>query len=263
MSFFSRKTSFDEERIDWLFQGYQWLLANYGGYDSFLSSYHLVLNDRKDFPIPAPSSPDYVDCIFNQIMTNMGMGDWAVRLIPMSEADSDMEFEIDSSDLSMGYSFDGAAGFFSIDDMGRVTIGYGDELINQFSALVATLSHEASHYLITKSITEMPGGWKNLEPITDLTAIFTGFGIFQCNDASVVTHSGQGVSSKLAGYLPESGRAYALAIFCELTMLDAKFVAKQLRPNPRALFKAAIKDLQSNRRQDLNDLEQVAPLRTW
>ncbi|MDB4307582.1 hypothetical protein N9915_02215 [Akkermansiaceae bacterium] len=263
MSLFSRQSPFEESRITWLFEAYTWLLANYGGYDSFLRSYHLVLNDPKDFKIPSPHDPKYVSRVFRTIMKNMGMGTWEVRLIPMSQADSDLEFEIDSSELSMGYSSDGAAGFFTLNEYREAIIGYGDHLVPQFTSLVTTLSHEASHYLITKSITVMPGGWKNLEPVTDLTAIFTGFGIFQCNDASIVSHSQEGQRTHLSGYLPESARAYALAIFSELSMLESKFVAKQLRPNPRSFFKAAIKDIRKNRSRDLSNLESVAPLRSW
>ncbi len=262
MPLFSKSPPFDPARIDWLFDSFAWLLSNYGGHESFLRTYHLVLHSQKDFPISNAGHPRYEKSVLQAVMKHMGMGDWAINLVQMSEAD-DMEFEADTSDLSMNYSADGTAGFFSLDNYGKATIGYSDDLLHDFESLVATLSHEAAHYLLTKSITEMPGGWKNLEPITDLTAIFTGFGIFQCNKASVIQHSQAGVSSQLSGYLPESGRAYALAIFSELSMLDNKFVAKQLRPNPRSLYKAAIKQIQAEKADAMAELEQLVPLRSW
>ena len=145
MGLFTRQSPFEESRITWLFQAYAWLLANYGGYDSFLRSYHLVLNDPKDFKIPPPSDPKYVPRIFRTIMQNMGMGTWDVRLIPMSKADSDLEFSIDSSELSMGYSSDGALGFFLLNDYNEATIAYGDHLVSHFTSLVATLSLSLIH----------------------------------------------------------------------------------------------------------------------
>lgn len=259
------RPSFDPEKVDWLFRHFSWLLANYGGHESFLKSYHLVIANQNDFPRIPLTSHKNIQGIFRAIMRHMGMGNWEVRLVEMGSEDEteDWEFEPDRSGLSMEYSADGTAGYFQLDSTGTATIAYGSHLRSDFASLVSVLSHEASHYLLTKSITVMPGGWKDLEPVTDLTAIFTGFGLFQANTASVVNHYAGGTSSANSGYLPESGRAYALAIFTELSLLDPKYVAKNLRANPRASYRAAIKDLRENHGEKMRELESLTPLREW
>lgn len=267
MNFFSRwtKPRFDPERIDWLFSHFSWLLENYGGHASFLRNYHLIMPGSKDFPVSTKVPSLQVEQVFRSIMRHMGMGNWAVTLVPMTRENTPgpESFEKDTSEHSMGYSSDGVAGYFHLDSWGRAKVGYGTDLTKDFTTLVAVLSHEASHYLLTKSITVMPGGWKDLEPVTDLTAIFTGFGLFQANTASVVYHSAAGQSASNMGYLPESGRAYALAIFSELSMLDPEFVAKQLRPNPRASYRAAIEDIRNHRGSEMKQLELAVNLRNW
>jgi hypothetical protein len=267
MNFFSRwtKPRFEPDRIDWLFSHFSWLLANYGGHESFLRSYHLIMPGSKDFPVVANSSAAQVEQIFHSVMRHMGMGTWKVTLVPMTRENSPRteSFVKDTSKLSMGYSSDGVAGYFELDPLRGTRVGYGTFLTSDFTSLVAVLSHEASHYLLTKSITVMPGGWKDQEPVTDLTAIFTGFGLFQANTASVVYHGASGQSASNLGYLPESGRAYALAIFSELSMLDPDFVAKQLRPNPRASYRAAIEDIRKHRWAEMKKLELTETLRDW
>ena len=96
MSLFSKKnrSPFDPDRINWLFDGFEWLLANYGGYESFLKSYHLVLDSPNDFRLPPITHPEYVEMVFRSIMTHMGMGDWEVNLVPMSEC-GELDFEVD------------------------------------------------------------------------------------------------------------------------------------------------------------------------
>jgi len=267
LNFFSRwtKPRFDPERIDWLFRHFSWLLANYGGHSAFLRNYHLIMPGSKDFPVSASAPSQQVEQVFRSIMGHMGMGTWAVTLVPMTEGNTPRaeSFQKDTSNLSMGYSSDGVAGYFQLDMWGKAKVGYGTYLTSDFTPLVAVLSHEASHYLLTKSITVMPDGWKDLEPVTDLTAIFTGFGLFQVNTASVVYHSAAGQSATNTGYLPESGRAYALAIFSELSMLDPEFVAKHLRPNPRSSYRAAIEDIRNHRWSEMKKLELTESLRDW
>lgn len=257
------RPEFEAERIDWLFAHFGWLLANFGGYKSFLRSYHLVMTTPNDFPSVSLTSPENVERIFRAVMGHMGMGDWAVDLRQMNDEDVPSDFASDTSGMSMGYSADGLAGFFDHDSFGRVTIGYNPHLVSDFPGLISVFSHEAAHYLLTKSITVMPGGWADLEPVTDLTAIFTGFGIFQANTASVIERNSEGHRSSLSGYLPESGRAYALAVFSELSLLDPKFVAKHLRANPRASYRAAIDDIRKSRWKEMAELQTLTPLRDW
>lgn len=254
---------FEDERVEWLFSHFSWLLANFGGHESFLRSYHLVMANKNDFPQISLSSPASVERVFRAVMQHMGMGSWEVELVPMGGDDDPVEFELDQSEVSMGYSADGVGGYFQLSPFGKVTIGYGPHLVSDFLALISVFSHEAAHYLLTKKITVMPGGWRDLEPVTDLTAIFTGFGLFQANNASVIRHYSGGHTASNSGYLPESGRAYALAIFSELSLLNPAFVAKHLRPNPRASYRAAIEDIRKNRQKQMRELETLTPLRKW
>lgn len=213
---------FDPQRVDWLFANFEWLLGNYGGLDSLRKNYHLFMEKQNDFPTTSPNSPEGIQSIFDQVMKHMGIKGWPSQLVPLEDDEIPDHVSPDESEHSMGYSADGMGGFFHLDTLGRATIGYSSRLTQNFTEFVSVLSHEAAHYLLTKSITTMPGGWKDLEPVTDLTAIFT-----------------------------------------ELTLLDAEFVAKQLCPNPKASYRSAVQDIRRNQWENMMKLEAVTPLRKW
>lgn len=106
------------------------------------------------------------------------------------------------------------------------------------------MAHELSHYLLATIQGTPPCGWEEHEPLTDLTAIHEGFGIFMCNSAFQFeqmqdSHS-QGWSSRSLGYLTESELAFCLGIYILKNDIDASKVASFLKPNTREYLGFAI-----------------------
>lgn len=108
------------------------------------------------------------------------------------------------------------------------------QLDNEMSA-IATLAHELSHYLLATVERPMPGGEDCHELLTDLTAVYLGFGIFLGNSArfSAITadEGGQWMQSGWQGYLSERALMTALAIQETLAGRDPLDACGWLKPH--------------------------------
>lgn len=103
-------------------------------------------------------------------------------------------------------------GIYYQSEDGKHTIELNRQQLSDFTSLVATIAHEVAHIkLLTLGDPE-----EDEEYLTDLTAIYFGFGIFIGNSAFKFSQwqdgSHQGWSSKRSGYLPEQVIAYAMAM---------------------------------------------------
>ncbi|MEC3882077.1 hypothetical protein [Parapedobacter sp. 10938] len=127
-------------------------------------------------------------------------------------------------------------GIYHRSEDGKHIIELNRQQLPDFDTLVATIAHEAAHIkLLTLGDPE-----EDEEYLTDLTAIYFGFGIFIGNSAFKFSQwqdgSHQGWSSKRSGYLPEQVIAYAMAtLYPEddwityLTNLMGKYVKQSHR----------------------------------
>lgn len=100
-----------------------------------------------------------------------------------------------------------------------ICIGEVRYTIDQLSdepGLVATLAHEAAHFLLALRRNPIPGGDKIEELLTDLTAVWMGFGTFLGNNARYGHHTneagGTWYVSGSRGYLSERSLMTALAL---------------------------------------------------
>ena len=126
-------------------------------------------------------------------------------------------------------------------------------LLRDPEVMIATYAHSLSHYLGTQVKQEPPGGVENWPHVTELLAVFLGFGLIMANTA--YTHkirscaSCAGPAVERSNFLSQYDITYALAIFCQLknipTTESLPFVKKSLRP----FFKKAVRDIQSRNPQ--------------
>jgi hypothetical protein len=132
-------------------------------------------------------------------------------------------------------------------------VTYDAQLLDNVTALVATLAHELAHYLATSTLSEPPGGAELEELATELLVAFTGFGMFGANAAFSFNQHGdaftQGWASSRLGYFSEPGWAFALAVFLRLRGMPADAADPWLKPALRGLLRKAEQRLQ--RRPDL------------
>jgi hypothetical protein len=103
--------------------------------------------------------------------------------------------------------------------------------------VVATLAHELGHVLLLgDGRRHLAGHEQDGEPLTDLTTVFFGFGLFTAN--SVITERSDSTRWSVGrlGYLDQEGFAYALAVMARLRGELAPAWAAALRTDLTAWF---------------------------
>jgi len=141
-------------------------------------------------------------------------------------------------------------GTFSVDENEKVKITYNPEIVTDPVKMVSVFSHELAHYLSATSPEPPPGGWDNWEFVTDICAIFMGFGIFQANSAfnfqQYATPESIGWKTSAVGYLSQQERCYALAIFLALKKISPKMAYPHCDSNVKSYLKRAVAELESD-----------------
>jgi len=204
----------------------------------------MVVPTKEFFPERYAGDHASAMIVFQRIKELMGMGDWHCEFVQRRSEEQELKADLSRSGVLGQTSSQGAAGTFFSPPEKNVVITYSASLLRDPEGLVATLSHELCHYLLAVVREEPPCTWKDLEPLTDLSAVLEGFGIFLCNSAFKFEQwtgvSTQGWSAKRSGYLNEAELGFALAISCVRNRLDVKIAARSLRPNPRQVFRDAL-----------------------
>jgi len=146
------------------------------------------------------------------------------------------------------HSSKGAAGTFQVGD-GRVVITYDPDQLDNLEGFVALMAHEWSHYLLALVPAPRPGGPEVEEPLTDLCAVYLGFGVFQANAAFSFSQFQEGLGggwhSRSLGYLGQKGSSFALAVAvaATATATPPRVIKGHLGPNPRAWFSEGVREL--------------------
>ena len=118
---------------------------------------------------------------------------------------------------------------------GRAVIQVEESQFGEPLSLVATFAHELAHVLLLGEH-HLKGDEEDGERVTDLLAVFLGYGVFMANSASpanVFLGLLEGRESSRVGYLNDNELAYALAIVAWLHYEDKPAWANLLRPNVR------------------------------
>lgn len=235
--FGSRKCILDPDIDAFHFQCWSWLLRHTGGIEKFRQT-QLVLPTPHYFPKTETEGHARAEHIFEHVRFHAGMLEWPVRLIAQQELQSQV------STYNFIQHGTRAAGTYSNHGNGGViTYDPGQGAVS----LVATFAHELGHYLNNGFPGPPPGGWDLVEPATDVTAAFLGFGVFGANSAFHFTrtqdYEGQGWSTSRLGYITEDEWALNLAIFCGLAELDINPLKEHLKPHIFQVMKRAAKHI--------------------
>jgi hypothetical protein len=145
----------------------------------------------------------------------------------------------------------GAAGlyFHPEDESKKIVVALKHSQLEDPMALAATIAHELSHVILLGGKL-MERSIKDMEPLTDLTTVFLGMGIFNANCAvrfkQWQDNRKIGWSMKQQGYLPEEVFGYALARFAHERDERAPKWTKYLSTNLRSYFKKSVAWLEEN-----------------
>jgi len=230
---FRRRPPIDADEWEWQLASFVWLEREYAD-DAILHSRILARPDGDEFPDTDAAGHALAEELLRQVKVIAGVEHWPTDLVPMQQRPI-------AKSLSPGIAFaggSGAAGTFQMvagpDNLFRAEIHYAEEDLERPVDLVGTLAHEVAHYRLHKLRAHGPGGEDCEELLTDLTAIWLGFGIMLGNQARYGLHTanehGQWYTSGSRGYLSEGARMCAVAISETLAGRDPMAAAPYLKP---------------------------------
>ncbi len=224
MNLFGPKRPLAAEEWEWQLAGFRWLLEEFEGLDKHRAGI-LATPDGACFPDSKQTGDARAAELLAQIMTIADIADWPVRLVlddgePELRAVSQMHALTPETGWAMG-TFqmveDGAGGWLA-------EIVASRQQISNEAALVATLAHEVVHYLLSSTERPVPGGEDCHELLTDLAAVFFGFGIFLGNAARFSHHTQGELGTQYGGWFVAGSQGY----LCERALMTALAISETL-----------------------------------
>lgn len=230
---FGRKPIVDVDTASWHLENFAWLIQEFG--PSRFAKTQLVLPKPGYFTAGDKQDHNFAVHIFEQVKTYCGMSDWEVDLV-VDDNPVAVRTEISHAMIAPQKH---AIGTFAAAG-NRVQISYVPELVRRPDRLIATFAHELSHYLLATARSEPPCDDDEKEFLTDLTAVYLGFGVFLANARFNFEGSVNGWRMGRSGYLPEADLIFALSIFIGMKDIDPGPAVGCLKPHLAAMLRRAM-----------------------
>ncbi|MEN8213934.1 MAG: hypothetical protein ABFR19_06190 [Pseudomonadota bacterium] len=238
----------DDDSVQWLFASFAWALRNFDA-GVFYNETILVIPSNEFFPGRENSVHGMADLIFEQVKSYAGMQHWPTLLLDHNSC------LIEPPRVEISGALRGAKGVIrkSVDDANRLPITYNPDQVLNPEALIATYSHQLAYQLGLLAKEPPPGGEQNLPHVTEVLAVFMGFGLMFANSAFTFQTGGCG-SCKRPGadrssYLSQYDTTYALALFSVLKEIPNREVLAHLKKSLRPFYKKAVREIRA-RKQD-------------
>ena len=261
--FFKPSQLLDEASISWMFDTFSWALRNFDA-GVFFNETILVTPSNEHFPGTESSVEGMANLIFGKVKTYAGMQHWPYRLV-----DGNTLEEIPLVQVRIEGPIRGERGEIqtSVDDSNKLVIPYHQGQMNDPEIVIANFAHNLAHYLGTTAGEAPPGGEENWPHVTELLAVFMGFGLMMANSANTTKirscSSCSGPAIERENFLSEYDITYALAIFCCSKGISVSTAAKNLKSSLRPFFKKAMKDVNGRKTQlsylQTMDMQAIAP----
>lgn len=244
------KPLLDEESILWLFAIFEWSLRNFNA-GVFYREAILVKPTNEHFPGRVNSVHGMASLVFEKVKSYAGMQHWPFQLVDNFSCTLEARPQVKIEGmLRDSRGLPPAAG-----QTGQLTVTYDPNQINDPEALIATFAHALAHYLGPMAKEPPPGGVENWPQVTEILAVFMGFGLMFANSAFTFRRGGCGScrpppvgrSNSLSQYYS----SYALALFCVLKDIPNSKVIPHLKKSLRSDFRKSVKDVR--KRTDLLD----------
>ena len=214
----------------WIEQRLEWLAKQFGLH--ILLEAPVILPTAEFFPDPWDGSPKAVRRMFRRVCGYMCVDPESIEIKLFNDRPMSDTFSAGKWQVSDKF---GKAGKVSIDHSGVYRPG----------DLVGTMAHELAHQRLLGDGRADPDEFDN-ELLTDLTAVYHGFGAFLANNPRKST--GQlgywpGTKLYMPEYLSEPMLGYAMAHIAWFRDEDWPPWASHLRWAPRAVFKQGLRYL--------------------
>jgi hypothetical protein len=238
---FTRKPIVDDDTAAWHVENFAWLVRQFGG-AAGLAHAKLVLPAQGFFVTDGETGHAFAVRIFDQVKAYCGMADWEVDLVP---DDNPLAAERGIGSLAMVAPQKHALGTFGVAG-NRIVISYVPALLKRPDHLIATLAHELAHYLLATTREQPPCEDDEREFLTDLAAVYLGFGVFLANGRfyheSYQAGTMHGWRMGHSGYHPEPDVIFALALFIQIKMIDPAPALSCLKPHLAAMLRRTWRD---------------------
>ena len=237
---FKPKLIVDADTAAWHVENFIWLVREFDPKN--FTETELVLPKRSFFPSNGEQGHALAVRTFDQVKQYCRMSDWEVDLVedrnPLAERSPLSTAMIAPQQHALGTFMAGG---------NRIQISYVPDLLNRPESFIATMAHELAHYLLATARHAPVCADDEMEFLTDLTAVYLGFGVFLANARFEFEASSegpmQGWRMSHAGYLPEADLIFALALFLRARQLDAGPARASLKPHLAKMLTRALDEL--------------------
>ncbi len=246
---FRPKPPLTDEQSSWVDDGFE-RLGQILGRNRMIDA-QVVLPIVEHFPDPYDGTERSLDTLFRRVCGYMKFEADRVELEVRTDRDAEIREKVP---FWQGKSSQ-PAGLYSRSSLdSQFVIAIRDSLLRNPLAVVATLAHELVHTILLGEAL-IDRSMEDMEPFTDLTTVYLGFGVFSAN-ASLrfeqhQDYSTQGWSVQTLGYLSQEVYGHALAKFATERGEVRPEWAQQLSTNVRSYFKRSHKWLRN--RQNRSD----------
>jgi hypothetical protein len=248
----------DESSTEWLFNAYAWAFRNLGS-EGFHKKIILVTPTDRHFPDKSlATAEERVSAAFERVRAYAGMQDWPCELTALS---SDRNPESPQAIPSATPSDSHGTALKEVKP--SIPIAFDTGMIRKPHVLIAAFAQQLAYHQGRSIEEDAPGGEELRGPLSDLLAVFMGFGLFMANSALTVCRggcSGCGTSVQTLGYLTEDEFVYALAIYCVLKNIQNTEVEPHLKKTLRPFFRKAVKEIKKTGGDDILRLNTLLKL---
>ena len=250
--FLDRSPLLDETYAGWMFDVYAWALRNFDP-AMFREETFLVTPSNKHFPGRANSPDEMANLIFDRVVVYAGMTHWPLKLVPPGSCILEPAAEVPVVAGARGSRAVAAA-----ESPASLTLSYDPDYLNNPEAMIAVFAHTLAHYLGASANEPAPGGTDNWPHVTEILAVFLGFGLMFANTALVLPRGGccGGAVVRRQAYVSQHDITYALAIFSALKGVPQKEVLQHLKKPLRGHFKQALREINGRYASRLRDIGQ-------
>ena len=240
---FGQRELLDEPSRQWLFEVYAWALRNFGT-DVFYQDTALVTPTNQHFPGRADSPHEMARLVLGQVQNHAGLGHWPCRLSPPETFHRETPPR-----LAVAGAIRGPKGVVpeGLDEAHVLDLSYDPNMVRDPEVLIAYFAHTLAHFMGTMAAEPAPGGEDNWPHVTEVLAVFMGFGVMMANTAYQAPKGGCGGCAVPGGqrssFLSQYDMTYALALFSVLKGIPNRDVLSHLKSPLRGFYKAAVKEI--------------------